>query len=63
MKRRHFMRCASIVFAHLALPTKSHLLAQTSSSTRSRTFDVTTRLPLLKPSGVTGIWVPTALSI
>jgi transglutaminase-like putative cysteine protease len=62
MKRRDFLRSASIVCATLALPKAGRLLAEPAPSERWRTFDVITRVEVLKPSGVTRVWLPATLS-
>jgi transglutaminase-like putative cysteine protease len=58
MHRRHFLHAAGSVAAGFAFSTPEHLLAE---GARWRTFDVTTRVEVLKPSGTTRIWVPAAL--
>ncbi len=60
MRRRDFLKsggalCAGFVFSK-ALP-----LSAETSAPHWRTFDVTTRVELLKPNGGTHIWLPTAL--
>ncbi|MGD0956690.1 MAG: transglutaminase-like domain-containing protein [Candidatus Acidiferrales bacterium] len=59
MNRRDFLRSAGIVSASLAFP--EYLLAEDGAPGNWRTFEVTTRVEVLKASGVTRIWVPTAL--
>jgi transglutaminase-like putative cysteine protease len=61
MNRRHFLRSASAVSASLALPRAGRLLVEDTTSGDWRTFEVTTRVEVLKPSGTTRIWVPAAL--
>ena len=61
MKRRDFLRSTSIVCAGLAFPNVGRLFAERSPSDGWRTFEVTTRAEILKPSGVTRAWLPTAL--
>jgi transglutaminase-like putative cysteine protease len=58
MHRRHFLQAAGSLAAGFAFPTTEYLLAE---GQRWRTFDVTTRVEVLKPSGTTRIWVPSAL--
>ena len=58
MNRRHFLQAAGSVAAGFAYSTSEHLLAE---DTPWRSFDVTTRVKVLKPSGTTRVWVPTAL--
>jgi transglutaminase-like putative cysteine protease len=61
MKRRDFLRSAGIVSAGLAFPKAEYLFARDDSSGSWRTFEITTRVEVLKPSGTTRIWVPAAL--
>jgi len=58
MKRRDFLFSATSAPAALAVLTPRRLTAQT---TGWRTFEVTTRVEVLKPSGATRVWVPLAL--
>jgi transglutaminase-like putative cysteine protease len=60
MNRRDFLRSAGAVSASLVLP-KPRLLFAEESDAPWRTFDVTTRVEVLKPSGPTRVWLPTAL--
>jgi transglutaminase-like putative cysteine protease len=62
MKRRDFLRSTSMVCASLALPNPGGLFAEPSPSETWRTFEVTTRVEVLKPSGATRVWLPTALT-
>jgi transglutaminase-like putative cysteine protease len=59
MYRRDFLRTAAIASGHLALSPKS--FAQAGSSAGWRTFEVTTRVEVLKPSGATRVWLPAPL--
>ena len=61
MKRREFLRSTSAACAGLALSKAIPLFADSHSSSGWRTFEVTTRVEVLKPSGVTHIWLPAAL--
>src|SRR3984957_15781533 len=67
MKRRDFLSYAGMVSASVALRRADRLFPQSTTSPQSttpevwRTFDVTTRVEVLKPSGITRIWVPAAL--
>ena len=61
MKRRDFLRTAGVMCAAAALPDVGRLFAQQTQPDGWRTFEVTTRVEVLKPSGLTRIWVPTAL--
>jgi transglutaminase-like putative cysteine protease len=60
MHRRDFLRSAAGAAAGLALPRR--LRAQASPAGDWRTFQVVTRVEVLDPSGVTRVWVPTALA-
>jgi transglutaminase-like putative cysteine protease len=61
MNRRDFLRSAGIASATLAFSNKEELFAKDSVSEGWRTFDVTTRVEVLKPSGATRVWLPAAL--
>jgi transglutaminase-like putative cysteine protease len=61
MNRRDFLRSAGAVSACMALPKAERLLAEDASSGNWRTFEVTTRVEILKPSGATRAWLPAAL--
>jgi transglutaminase-like putative cysteine protease len=61
VKRREFLRYASMVSAGLALPAARRSMAGTEERDSWRTFDVATRVEILHPSGTTRIWVPAAL--
>jgi transglutaminase-like putative cysteine protease len=61
MNRRDFLRSAGVVSASLALPKTGRLFAQGATSGTWRTFEVTTRAEVLKPSGTTLVWLPAAL--
>ena len=61
MNRREFLRAAGAVSAGLVIPDTNSLLAEESGVGRWRKFEVTTRVEVLKPSGPTRVWVPTAL--
>ena len=63
MKRRDFLRATGIACASLAFPKVERLFAESSPSNNWRTFEVTTRAEILKPSGVTRVWVPSALTV
>ena len=62
MNRRNFLQSSGAVCAGLAL-TKSMPVFADSPQTGGgwRTFEVTARVEVLKPSGLTHIWLPTAL--
>jgi len=55
MQRREFLQQTSTIGAGLALSKALPLFAQTPMSGGWRTFEVTTRVEVLKPSGVTRI--------
>ena len=58
MKRRDFLRSSSALCAGLAFSKVPTGFAKTSEW---RTYEVTTRVEVLKPSGATRIWLPAAL--
>ena len=59
MKRRDFLKSAGAMSAGLAFANASELFAETPAGWR--TFDITTRVEVLKPAGTTMIWLPAAL--
>jgi transglutaminase-like putative cysteine protease len=61
MNRRDFLRSAGIVSAGLALPGTKYLFAKDGAPSDWRTFELTTDIEVLKPSGATHVWVPTTL--
>lgn len=61
MKRRDFLRHTGTMCAGLALSKAIPLFADTPAPAAWRTFEVTTRVEVLKPSGATHIWLPAAL--
>jgi len=62
MNRRDFLRSAAATSASLAFPKTACLLAEGTTSGSWRTFEVITRVEILKSSGATRVWLPTALS-
>ena len=62
MNRRNFLRSIGVVSAGLALPKGGRLFAKVTEPAAWRKFEVTTRIEVLKPSGTTRIWMPTALT-
>ncbi|HKR86064.1 MAG TPA: transglutaminase-like domain-containing protein [Terriglobales bacterium] len=60
MNRRHFLQSSAAVCGGLVLPKSASLFAD-PLRTPWRTFQVTTRVEVLKPAGVTHIWLPAAL--
>jgi transglutaminase-like putative cysteine protease len=63
MNRREFLQRVSILSAGLALPGAGELLAEDATANGWRTFDVTTRIEVLKPVGTTRVWAPGALTV
>jgi transglutaminase-like putative cysteine protease len=61
MKRRDFLRSAGVVSAAMAFPKAGRMFVQGTAPEAWRTFDVTTSVEVLKPSGTTRIWIPAAL--
>jgi transglutaminase-like putative cysteine protease len=61
MKRRDFLSSAGVTTVGLAFSRATSLFARAESSGNWRTFEVTTRVEILKPSGLTRIWVPAGL--
>jgi transglutaminase-like putative cysteine protease len=62
MKRREFLESAGIVSAGLAFGKAGWLFAADAPVNSWRTFEVVTRVEVLKPSGTTRVWVPAALT-
>src|SRR5271156_4109795 len=64
MNRRDFLRSAGVAAAALALPKMGRAgQAATTGAGGWRTFEVTTHVEVLKPSGMTRIWLPEALIV
>lgn len=61
MNRRDFLKAAGAVSAGLALPNARRLFGEDLKADPWRTFEVTTRVEVLKPSGMTRVWLPAAL--
>ena len=61
MNRRNFLRSAGVVSAYLAIPKAGLVFANGASSAGWRTFEVTTRVEVLKFSGPTRVWLPAPL--
>jgi transglutaminase-like putative cysteine protease len=61
MKRRDFLFSTGAISAGLALPSLRELFAEEPSSNGWRTFEVTTRVEVLKPTGTTRVWLPAGL--
>src|SRR5271163_5002456 len=62
MNRRDFLRSAVVVSASVALPKTASLFAEDTTPGNWRTFELTTRVEVLTPSGTTRIWLPAALT-
>lgn len=62
MNRRDFLHTMGAASASFSFPNAGTLFAARSTSTDWRTFEVTTRVEVLKPSGATRVWVPAALT-
>jgi transglutaminase-like putative cysteine protease len=58
MNRRDFLRTNSSICAGWALSRAMPVLADTPSAGQWRTFEVVTRVELLKPDGISHIWLP-----
>jgi transglutaminase-like putative cysteine protease len=61
MDRRDFLARAGAAAVSLALPKAARLLDDEPSATAWRTFEVTTRVEILKSAGPTRVWLPAAL--
>lgn len=61
MKRREFLRSAGVISAGMAFPGAARLFSEDLAYEGWRTFELTTRVEVLKPSGTTRIWLPTGL--
>src|SRR6266850_4102350 len=61
MNRRDFLQSGGIVSVSLALARAERLFSQVTTLGRWRTFQITTRVEVLKTSGTTRVWVPAAL--
>ena len=61
MNRRRFLRANCSICAGWALSRAMPVLADIPSSNEWRTFEVITRVELLKPVGVSHIWLPVPL--
>ncbi len=69
MDRRDFLRQAGLVSAGVALFDASNLsfasglISQSGAPAGWRTFEITTRVEVLRPAGRTRIWLPTPLTM
>ena len=61
MNRRDFVRSAGAMSASLALSKTGCVVAEGATSGVWRTFEVKTHVEILKSSGATRVWLPTAL--
>jgi transglutaminase-like putative cysteine protease len=61
VNRRDFLHTAGLVSASIAFPRAATLFAKDSTPTNWRTFEITTRVEILQPSGISRVWLPTAL--
>ncbi len=61
MNRRDFLRSGGIVSVGLAFAKTEPFFSQITTVDRWRTFQVTTRVEILKTFGTTRVWVPAAL--
>src|SRR6202142_3957232 len=62
MNRRNFLQSTGAICAGLAITRSIPAFADALESGGGwRTFEVTTRVEVLKPNGVTHIWLPAAL--
>jgi transglutaminase-like putative cysteine protease len=62
MKRRDFLKSAGAASASIAFLKPGRLFAEGAAADGWRTFEVTTRVQVLKASGTTRIWIPAALA-
>src|SRR3954451_8312603 len=61
INRRFFLQGAGTLSTRLAFSGTRDFAAQETTSAPERTFEVTTRLEVLRPAGATRIWMPAAL--
>jgi len=61
MNRRDLLQLAGIASVNLAFPRAERLFSKVVTPDRWRTFELTTRVEVLKTSGTTRVWVPAAL--
>lgn len=61
MNRRRFIQSTSLAFAGILVSKTDLLGGQQAVSEAWRSFEVTTRVEVLKPAGETRVWLPTAL--
>lgn len=63
MNRRDFIHNMGALSAGLTLTGTKHLFAAPTAPAGWRTFEITTRIEVLKPAGQTLVWMPGALTI
>ncbi|MBL0140558.1 MAG: transglutaminase domain-containing protein [Betaproteobacteria bacterium] len=63
MQRRNFLRLAGLASTGLVLPAAVSRAFAQSPADRWRTFEVTTRVEVVKPAGKTRVWLPTPLTV
>jgi transglutaminase-like putative cysteine protease len=61
MKRRDFLKSTAAFSASLAFAKPGRIFASDTTAEHWRTFEVTARVEVLKPSGTTRIWLPAPL--
>ena len=61
MNRRDFLRSTAAASAGFVFPKATGSLSQAAPSEGWRTFEVKTRVEILKPAGTTRVWLPGAL--
>jgi transglutaminase-like putative cysteine protease len=62
MNRRDFFRTTGLASAGLVLPASRAFAAGAGASGAWRTFEVSTRVEILEPKGVTRVWLPVPLN-
>jgi transglutaminase-like putative cysteine protease len=62
MDRRDFLRFSGIASATIMYPTLAPPALAQAAGDPWRTFEVTTQVEILKPSGVTRVWIPVPLA-
>ncbi len=62
MNRRNFLRTASAASAGIVFSGTGRILSASDHPAAWRTFEITTRIEVLKTSGATRVWAPAALT-
>jgi transglutaminase-like putative cysteine protease len=62
MDRRDFLRFSGIATTSIMYPTLAPPAFAQASGDKWRTFEVTTQVEVLKPLGITRVWIPTPLT-